>query len=117
MKIKPVGDRILLKIIKIQEQIINKNIVLPDVVTFGGNIGVAEVIGIGQGYLSDKKTENNQPIWEPLETKVGEKIIFNSRAGLGLSKTYRIIRESEIIAKLTADGIDIGDELLGGDEE
>lgn len=111
------GDRILLRIIKIQEQGIVKNIVVPEGMLISGNAGVAEVIGIGQGYLSDKKTEDGQSTWEPLETKIGEKILFNSKAGLGLSKKYRLIRETEIIAKITGDGVDIGDELLGGDED
>lgn len=117
MKIKPIGDRILLRIIKIQEQGVVKHVVLPEHVTFSGNVGIAEVIGVGQGYLSDKKTDDGKQIWDPLETKVGEKIIFNSRAGLGLSKNYRLIRESEIVAKISDDGVDVGDELLGGDED
>lgn len=117
MKISPIGDRILLRVIKIQEQNVKLKIVLPESVMMGGTVGVAEVIGIGQGYLSDKKTNDGEQIWDPLETKIGARILFNARAGLGLSKKYRLIRESEIVAKITADGVDIGDELLGGDED
>ncbi len=118
MKIKPEGDRILIKIIKIQDQgVIKGGLVLPDSITFNGNAGVAEIIGLGKGYLSDKKNDDGTSIWEPLESKVGERIIFNSRAGLALSKKFRMIRESEILAKICDEGVDVGDELIGTENE
>jgi co-chaperonin GroES (HSP10) len=116
MKIKPLGDRILIKILKINEVYASKikGIALPDIYKAGGNVGVAEIIGIGQGYMSEKKDENQVQLWDPLESKVGERIIFNSKAGLGLSDKFRLIRESEIVAKISNDGVEIGDELFDG---
>ena len=115
MKIRPIGDRILIRIIKIQDNIF-KNVVIPEHITIGGSAGVGEIVGLGQGYLSNDKSDDGKAIWEPLESKVGEKILFNAKAGLALSKKFRLIRESEVIAKLSEDGIDIGDELLSGDD-
>jgi len=114
MKIQPMGDRILIKVIKIEE---HKGIIMPQNVIISGNAAIGEIVGLGQGYLSDKKDEITQKsLWDPLESKVNERIIFNSRAGLALSKNYRLIHENEIIAKINDQGIDIGDELLSGDE-
>lgn len=112
MKILPIGDRILIKIIKLE---MHKGIILPDRTMLQGTAATAEVIGLGQGYTSDKKADDNKTIWEPLESKIGDKIIFNARAGLGLTPEYRLIHESEIIARICDDGIDIGDKILTGD--
>jgi len=115
MKILPLGDRILLRIIKVQEQgVIKGGLVIPESVTISGAAGVGEIVAVGMGYLMDKKTDDGKPMWESLESRVGERIIFNSRAGLALSKKFRFIRESEIIAKIGDDGYNIGDELLDG---
>lgn len=113
MKIQPMGDRILIKVIKIEE---HKGIIIAQTATVSGSAAVGEVIGLGQGYLSDKKTDDGKAIWDSLDSKVGERIIFNARAGLALSPKYRLIHENEIIAKINDTGIDIGDELLSGDE-
>ena len=116
MKIQPMGDRILIRIMKLQEQNVVKGVFIPEHVTIGGSVGVAEVVGLGQGYMSNDKISEGQTTWDPLETKIGERILFNSKAGIGLSKKYRLIRESEIVAKICDAGIDIGNELLSGDE-
>lgn len=116
MKIKPTGDRILLRIIKIQEQNVVKGVVIPEHITIGGSIGIGEIIGLGQGYLTEK-IEDGKPVWDKLESKIGDRVIFNAKAGLPLSKKYRIIRESEIVANLSNDGTDIGNELLDGNSD
>ena len=117
MKVLPVGDRILIRIVKIQEQGVVKGIIIPESVTTGGSVGIGEICGLGQGYLSNDKDKKGNSIWDPLESKIGERIIFNSRAGLGLSKKYRLIRESEIIARLCKEGVDIGNEILDGNDD
>jgi len=114
MKIMPVGDRILIRVVKIQEQIVNRSIVVPESVTIGGSIGIGEIIGLGEGYLTEKKTDDGAQIFDPLESKIGDRIIFNARAGLGLSRKYRLIRESEIVARVKNTGVDLGDEFLDG---
>ncbi len=116
MKIKPTGDRILIRIIKIQEQGVVKGVIIPESVTTGGNVGIAEICGLGQGYLSNDKDKKGNSIWDPLESKIGDRIIFNARAGLGLSKKYRLIRESEILANLCKDGVDIGSDFWGDED-
>jgi len=113
MKIKPTGDRLLVRVIKLE---MHKGIVLPDRTMLQGSAATAEVMGLGQGYLSDKKTDNGKDIWNDLDSKVGDKIIFNARAGLGLTPKYRLIHESEIIARICEEGTDIGDEILSGDD-
>lgn len=109
MKILPTGNRLLVKTEKITNY---KNVLLPQGTTFQGAASVGEVIGIGPGYLSDKKTDDGKVIYDPMEIKIGEKIIFNMRAGLVLSSNFRLIREDEVIAKVSDLGTEIGDELF-----
>ena len=116
MKIKPTGDRIVIRVLNLNEQKLNKGIIMPDhITTFGGSAGVAEIVGIGSGYLGDKK--DGVQLWEPLESKIGERILFNNKAGVGLTKKYRLIRESEILARIDPEGTDIGEGLLGSDDD
>lgn len=116
MKIIATGDRIVIRVLNLNEQKVTKGIIMPDhMTTFGGSAGVAEIVGLGMGYLGDKK--DGKQLWEPLESKIGERILFNNKAGVGLTRRYRLIRESEILARLDKKGTDIGEGLLGGDED
>jgi len=111
MKILPKGDRIVIRVLNLNEQKALKTIVMPDhITTFGGSAGVAEVCGIGPGYLGEKK--DGVQLWEPLEVKVGDRILFNNKAGVGLTKHHRLIRESEVLATLDEKGTDIGEGIL-----
>ncbi len=109
MKIAPTGNRLLVKVLTRDSY---KSIALPQAVTIQGSAAIGDVIGVGPGYLSDKTTDDGKKIYDATEIKVGERIIFNMRAGLVLSKTYRLIREDEVIAAINSEGVEIGDELF-----
>jgi len=72
MNLKPLGDRIVVKVVT-QEEKTKGGIVLPDTVKEKPQEG--EVVAVGSG----KVLENGQKL--PLEVKVGDKIIFSKYAG------------------------------------
>ncbi len=109
MKIQPTGNRLLVKVVKTQSY---KGIALPQSVTIQGSAAIGDVIGVGPGYLSEKETEDGKKIYDATEIKIGEKIVFNMRAGLVLSSDYRLIREDEVLARINSDGVEIGDNLF-----
>src|SRR6056297_1581178 len=72
MNLKPLGDRIVVKVVT-QEEKTKGGIVLPDTAKEKPQEG--EVVAVGSG----KVLENGQKL--PLEVKVGNKIIFSKYAG------------------------------------
>ncbi len=72
MNLKPLGDRIVVKVVT-QEEKTKGGIVLPDTAKEKPQEG--EVVAVGSG----KVLENGQKL--PLEVKVGDKIIFSKYAG------------------------------------
>lgn len=72
MNLKPLGDRIVVKVVN-QESKTKGGIVLPD--TAKEKPQEAEVVAVGTG----KVLENGQKL--PLEVKVGDRIIFSKYAG------------------------------------
>jgi len=109
MKIKPLGDRLLVKILKTETT--SGGIVLPDKFQMISSLG--EVVATGLGYLSDKKTADEKEIWDSLESKIGDKIFFFSKAGVTVSEKFRLIHDKDVLARLDdKDGFEIGD-LIG----
>jgi len=113
MKIAPTGNRLLVKVSKVRNY---KSIALPQGTSLQGSASIGEIVAVGPGYLSDKKTDDGKSIYDATEIKIGEKIIFNMRAGLVLSSEYRLIREDEVIGKVAEMGFEIGDELFSSDD-
>lgn len=72
MKLKPLGDRIVVKVLSREEKT-KGGIVLPDTAKEKPTEG--EVIAVGTGKILD----NGQK--QPVEVKVGDKIIFSKYAG------------------------------------
>ncbi|MBQ3645678.1 MAG: co-chaperone GroES [Synergistaceae bacterium] len=72
MKLKPLGDRIVVKVLTREEKT-KGGIVLPDTAKEKPTEG--EVIAVGTGKILD----NGQK--QPVEVKVGDKIIFSKYAG------------------------------------
>jgi len=105
MKIKPKGDRILIKILK--KEMSSGGIILPEKFQLISSLG--EVVATGPGYLSDKKTNDGKDIWEPLESKIGDEVVFFKQAGVSLSEKYRLIHDKDILATLDETGFEIGD--------
>ncbi|NLB84006.1 MAG: co-chaperone GroES [Synergistaceae bacterium] len=72
MNLKPLGDRIVVKVINHEEKT-RGGIVLPDTAKEKPTEG--EVLAVGTG----KVLENGQKL--PLEVKIGDRIIFSKYAG------------------------------------
>ena len=72
MKLKPLGDRIVVKVIG-EEKTTKSGIVLPDTVKEKPTEG--EVIAVGTGKILDNGTK------QPVEVKVGDRVIFSKYAG------------------------------------
>ena len=92
MKIQPLADRIMVKVLEAEERT-KGGIVLPD--TAKEKPQEAEVIAIGKGKISD----DGKTI--PPEVKVGDKILFGKYSGTEIridDKEYLILKEEDILA-------------------
>ncbi len=91
MKLKPLGDRVVLKQLEAEETT-KSGIVLP------GNSKEkpqqAEIIAVGPGTVVDGKEVK-------MEVKVGEKVIYSKYAGTDVKlddEEYIIVKQSDILA-------------------
>ncbi|HHV17777.1 MAG TPA: co-chaperone GroES [Thermoanaerobacterales bacterium] len=93
MNIKPLGDRIVIKVLEKEEKT-KGGIVLPDTAKEKPQKG--EVLAVGSGEIIEGKKV-------PLEVKVGDEIIFSKYAGTEVKlddEEYLIIRQSDVLAIL-----------------
>lgn len=91
MNIKPLGDRIIIKVIE-SEETTKSGIVLPGTAKEKPMQG--EVLAVGSGEMVDGKKV-------PLELKVGDKVIYSKYAGTEVKmdgKEYLIVRQSDVLA-------------------
>ena len=92
MNLKPLGDRIVVKVVNHEEKT-KGGIVLPDTAKEKPTEG--EVIAVGTGTV----LENGQKL--PLEVKVGDRIIFSKYAGTEVKldgDEYVIFSERDVLA-------------------
>ena len=92
MKIQPLADRIMVKVLEAKE-VTKGGIVLPD--TAKEKPQEAEVIAVGKGKVS----EEGKLI--PTEVKVGDKILFGKYSGTEITMDgteYLILKEEDILA-------------------
>ncbi|HHW92507.1 MAG TPA: co-chaperone GroES [Firmicutes bacterium] len=92
MKVKPLGDRVLVKPVTREEKT-KGGIVLPDTAKEKPQEG--EVIAVGNGKLLD----NGERI--PLEVKEGDKVIYSKFAGTEIKlddEEHLILSERDILA-------------------
>lgn len=92
MAFKPLGDRVLVKIIEAEEKT-KGGIVLPDTAKEKPQQG--EVLAVGPGRV----LENGQRL--PMEVKKGDKVIFAKYAGTEVKEgeqKYLLISERDILA-------------------
>jgi len=95
MNLKPLGDRIVVKVIEELERT-KGGIVLPD--TAKEKPQEAEVMAAGPGARNDKGER------VPMEVKVGDRVIFAKYSGTEFKQDdeeYLILRESDILAVVT----------------
>lgn len=92
-KIKPLGDRVVIKPIP-KEEVSKGGIVIPDIAKEKPQEG--KIVAIGPGKLS----EDGKRI--AMEVKVGDKVIYSKYAGTEFKlddEELVIMRESDILAK------------------
>jgi len=91
MNIKPLGDRIIIRVIE-SEETTKSGIVLPGTAKEKPMQG--EVLAVGSGEMVDGKKV-------PLELKVGDKVIYSKYAGTEVKmdgNEYLIVRQSDVLA-------------------
>ncbi|HOB19458.1 MAG TPA: co-chaperone GroES [Candidatus Atribacteria bacterium] len=91
MRIKPLGDRVVIKMMESQETT-KSGIVLPG--SAKEKPQMAEVVAVGPGGLVDGKEVK-------MEVKVGERVIYSKYAGTEVKldeEEFIIVRQSDILA-------------------
>jgi chaperonin GroES len=91
-KVKPLGDRVLVKRIEAEEKTTG-GIVLPDTAKEKPKEGKIVAVGEGKTLESGKRSE--------LQVKVGDRVLFSSYAGTEVKidgDDYLIMREEDILA-------------------
>jgi len=94
MGIKPLGDRILVKVDEPKEQKTAGGLFIPD--SAKEKPQTAKVVAVGKGRYVDGK-------WEPLDVKKGDEILFGKYSGTEVKHEgieYLILKESDILAKI-----------------
>jgi len=92
MKIQPLADRIMVKVLEAKE-VTKGGIVLPD--TAKEKPQEAEVVSVGKGKISDE----GKAI--PPEVKAGDKVLFGKYSGTEITvdgNEYLILKEEDILA-------------------
>lgn len=95
MKVKPLGDRILIKPLEAEEKT-SGGIVIPD--TAKEKPQQAEVVAVGEG----KKKEDGSVI--PLALTEGDRVLYGKYSGTEISiegKDYLIVKEEDILGIIT----------------
>jgi chaperonin GroES len=95
VKIKPIGDRVLVEHIEEKEQV-RGGIIIPD--SAKEKPQEAKVIAIGTG----KKDEEGKLL--PFEVKVGDRVLISKYGGTEVKieeKKYTIVREDDILGILS----------------
>jgi len=91
MKIKPLGDRVVIKMLE-SEETTKSGIVLPG--SAKEKPQVAEVVAAGPGTVVDGKEVK-------MEVKVGDKVLISKYAGTEVKfdgQEYTILKQSDILA-------------------
>ncbi|NPB04930.1 MAG: co-chaperone GroES [Aquificae bacterium] len=95
-KLKPLYDKIVVKVEEPKEQRTPSGIIIPDAAQEKPQVG--EVIAVGQGRL----LQNGEI--KPLQVKVGDFVVFNKYAGteveLETGEKYLVLSEDEVLAIL-----------------
>jgi len=92
MKVRPLGDRVLVKPLEVEEKK-KGGIIIPDTAKEKPQEG--KVIAVGRGKI----TEEGKVL--PLDVKVGDKILFGKYSGNEIKiddEDYLIVKEEDILA-------------------
>ncbi len=95
-KLKPLYDKIVVKVEEAKEQRTAAGIIIPDSAQEKPQVG--EVVAVGEGRL----LQNGEI--KPLKVKVGDYVVFNKYAGteveLESGEKYLVLSEDEVLAIL-----------------
>lgn len=94
MKIQPLGDRLVVKVVEVAEEKTKSGLYVPD--TAKEKPQEAEVIAVGPGALNDKGERI------PMDVAVGDKVIFSKYGGTEVKvngEEYLIMSQRDILAK------------------
>ena len=92
MKVKPLGDRVLLKRVETQEEV-RGGIIIPD--TTKEKPQEAEVVSVGDGKMDDDGKRL------PMSAKKGDRVLIGKYSGQDIKindEEHTILREDEILA-------------------
>ena len=92
MKVKPLGDKILVEVLEAEEKT-KGGIILPDTAKEEKTEGKVVSVGTGKTLESGKV--------QPIEVKKGDRVIFGKYAGDEITiegKKHKILKESEVLA-------------------
>ncbi len=95
MKIQPLGDRLVVKVVETKEEKTKSGLYVPD--TAKEKPQEAEVLAVGPGALNDKGER------VPIDVAVGDKVIFSKYGGMEVKidgEEYLILAERDILAKI-----------------
>jgi chaperonin GroES len=95
VNIKPLGDRVVVRVSEPAEQKTKSGLYVPD--TAKEKPQEAEVVAVGPGPLNEKGER------VPMDISVGDKIIFSKYGGMEvkvLDETLLILSERDILAKI-----------------
>lgn len=95
MKIKPLGDRVVVKVVEVAEEKTKSGLFVPD--TAKEKPQEAEIMAVGPGSLNDKGER------VAIDVAVGDKIIFSKYGGMEIKldgETFLILTERDILAKI-----------------
>lgn len=87
-KIKPLGDRVLVKRVE-QEEKTSSGIIIPDTAKEKAQIGCVVAVGNGRRDQAGKLI--------PMAVKAGDKVYFGKYAGTEAGDEYLIVKEEEIL--------------------
>lgn len=93
MKLKPLGDRVVVKPLT-QEEVTKSGILLPDTVEKEKK-EEGEVVAVGPGRINDQG-QRNAP-----EVKVGDRVLFGKYAGEDVEVDgieYKVLKEEDVLA-------------------
>ncbi len=93
MKLKPIGDRVLIRYVEAEEKV--GSIVIPDTAKEKPQQGIVEAVG--DGKVDDKGNR------QPMHVKAGDRVLFGKWSGTEVKldgQDYMVMHETEILAIL-----------------
>jgi chaperonin GroES len=95
LKIQPLADKLVVKVVEVTEEKTKSGLYVPDTAKEKPQEG--EVLAVGPGAINDKGERL------PMYVAVGDKVIFSKYAGTEIKldgEEYLIMSERDILAKL-----------------